>query len=192
MKICPYCSKKIQDKVTVCPYCGKSLTPTLITRIKSHPKYRLGLVISIVAFLAISFGGVYIAYRAGLFAPKPTCYDQSQAYLNEFMPLFSQWNQVNQQIHGLNKSEIELSEYSMEGISSQISSLTPPQCAKNAHVLFVSYMDGTLNGYNAFLSGEPEPTYKSYLDKAADDYAAYRSAIIKIFPELSIAPTPTP
>src|SRR5512136_1503687 len=101
MKICPYCSKKIQDKVTVCPYCGKSLTPTRISRIKSHPKFRLALVISIVAFLAISSGGVYIAYRAGLFVPKPTCYDQSQAYLNEFMPLFSQWNQVNQQIHGL-------------------------------------------------------------------------------------------
>lgn len=191
MKICPYCDKKIQDKMTVCPYCGKSLKPSLITRIKTNTKYRMGFI-SVVALLIIIPGGIYTANRMGLFAPKPSCYDQSQAYLSQFMPLFSQWTATDQKIHELNKKELEVSVIALEAIRQQIIELTPPSCAQVVQRIFTSYMDETLNGYNAFISGEPGKTVQGYIDQASEYYTVYRSSVLELYPELSISPTPSP
>jgi hypothetical protein len=190
MKNCPNCGKKIQDKEVVCPYCGKSLSPSLIARIKTNTRYKVGLIGGIVALVAIISGGIYLARQNGLFGPS--CYEQSQAYLNDFIPLFSQWNEAIQQIQGLNKTEIEQVEFWLEGVSAQIGALTPPKCAQEAHTLFMSYTDDTLNGYNAFISNQPEGTVKSYIEDAANHYNQYHTVVLKIFPELSVSSTPTP
>ncbi len=190
MKTCPNCSRKIQDKETVCPYCGKTLSPSLISRFKTNFKFRIGLVAGIIAFVAIIGGGIYLALLNGLFGPS--CYEQSQAYLTDFTPLFSQWNESVQNMQGLNKSEIEREQFSLEGIRSQVSNLTPPRCAREAQALILSYMDDTLNGYNAFISAAPEGMVKSYFEDAANHYSQYHTLVLKIFPELSEPATSTP
>jgi hypothetical protein len=190
MKNCPNCGRKIQDKERVCPYCGKSLTPSLIARIKANTGYKIGLIGGIVALIVIVSGGIYLARQNGLFGPS--CYEQSQTYLNNFAPLFSQWNETIQKIRGLNKNEIELAELSLEGISDQIRALTPPKCAQQAQALFMSYVDDTLNGYNAFISNQPEGTVKSYIEEAANHYDQYHTLVLKLYPELSVTSTPSP
>ncbi len=190
MKTCPNCSRKIQERVSVCPYCGTTLSPSLITRFKTNMRYRIGFIAGIIAFVAIIGGGIYLALLNGLVGPS--CYQQSQSYLTDFTPLFGQWNESVQKIQGLNKSEIELAQFSLEGIRDQVSKLTPPRCARQANTLILAYMDDTLNGYNAFISAAPEGTVKSYFEEAANHYNQYRSLVLKIFPELSEPPTPTP
>jgi hypothetical protein len=190
MKTCPNCAKKIQDKATTCPYCGKPLTPSLIDRLKTNMKYRVGLILGVVGLVAIISGGIYLARLNGLFGPS--CYVQSQAYLTDFTPLFSQWNEANQNVQSLNKNDLEIAEFSMESIREQIGALTPPRCARKAQTLILSYMDNTLDGYNAFISSEPEGTVKSYIEEAANHYAQYHTEVLKIYPELSETSTPTP
>ncbi len=190
MKTCPNCSRKIEDKASICPYCGTKLSPSLITRFKTNIRFRIGLIAGIIAFIAIIGGGIYLALLNGLFGPS--CYEQSQSYLTDFTPLFSQWNESVQTIQGLNKNEIELAQFSLEGIRDQVSKLTPPRCAQQAHTLILSYMDDTLNGYNAFISAAPEGTVKSYFEDAANHYDQYHTIVLKIYPELSKPPTPTP
>lgn len=166
MKICPYCSKKIQDKMTICPYCGKSLTSSWRLRIRTDSRYRLGFLSAIVVLIIIIFAGIYSANRFGFFAPRSTCFDQSSDYLNQLTPLYSQWTSTVQTIPELNKDQFERSVILLEGTCQQIIELTPPKCAMEAHKLLSSYMDETLNGYNAFISGEPADIAKSYIDGA--------------------------
>ncbi len=190
MKVCPNCKQKIQDKMTVCPYCGKSLKPTPFSRIRSNPKYRMIFVFAILALGLVISGSIFTINRLGLFAPKASCFDQSQAYLNQFMPLFSQWTATDQNNRTLNKQELELSLITLEGIRQQIVELNPPTCAQTVHKIFASYMDETLNGYNAFVSGAPQDTVKSYIEKASEYYTVYRSSVLELYPELSVSPTP--
>ena len=190
MKTCPNCSRKIQDKETICPYCGKTISLTLIDRFKTNLKLRIGLITGIILVVAIIGGGISLALLNGLFGHS--CYEQSQAYLTDFTPLFGQWNESIQKIQGLNKREIELVEISLEATRDQVSQLTPPRCAQHAHTLILSYMDDTLNGYNAFISAAPEGTVKSYFEDAANHYSQYRTLILKTFPELSEPATSTP
>jgi len=190
MKTCPHCGKKIQDKATVCPYCEQSLSSPWITNLISHIKNRIGLIIAIVFVGLAIVGGVFTANRMGLFAQKPTCYEQSQAYLNQFAPLFSQWNETSQKTSNLNKDQLELSVIALESVRQQIIELSPPQCAQEVHALFATYMDETLNGYNAFISGEPGDKVKSYIESASQAYTQYRALVLKLYPELSASPTP--
>jgi len=192
MKVCPNCQKRIPDKATVCPFCGKPVSPSLISKIMSTTRYKIGFIAGMIGLVALLTAGLYIANLRGWFSPRPSCYAQSQAYLDEFMPLFSQWTQASQNIHNLTKSDIELIEFSMESLRNQISALTPPKCAVKVHQLFMSYMDNMLNGYNAVISGDTEVTVKTYIDTAADFYNQYRSQVLELYPELSISPTSTP
>ncbi len=192
MKVCPNCSKKIQDEATVCPYCGEKLTPTLLSKIVANPKYRAGSIAGIVILVVLLSAGIYYANLKGLFTPQPSCYAQSQDYLNAFMPLFSQWNEITQNIHNLRKTDIEVMEYSMEGVRAQIAALTPPKCAQQAQQLFVSYVDETLAGYNAVISGDTQVTYMTHLDNAAELFDQYHKLVLDLYPELSASPTPTP
>ncbi len=192
MKVCPNCQKKIQDKVAICPYCGKPVSPSLMSRIMSSTKYRVGLIAGIIGLVVLLSGGIYFASRNGLFAPKASCYEQSQAYLNEFMPLFSQWMETNQNINNLRKADVEVMEYSMETIRDQVSALTPPQCALKVHQFFMAYMDSTLDGYNALISGDTGVTVKKYIDTAANYYDQYRAQVLELYPELSSVPIATP
>jgi hypothetical protein len=192
MKICPHCKKNIQENATVCPYCGKPVKASIITKIKTSAKYQIGLSLAVLALAAIITGGILFAQQNGIFAARQSCYEQSQAYLNAFTPLFSQWADTNQQIQGLSIDEIELAEISMEGIRDQIGALTPPKCAADAHALFMSYMDNTITGYNAFISKQPAATVQSYIDQASRDYENYHTLTLQIYPELSATSTPTP
>jgi hypothetical protein len=192
MKICPNCNKNIQDDAMVCPYCGKPLRSSLISKIKTRAKYQIGLGLAVFALAAIITGGIFIAQQNGLFAPKSSCYALSQTYLSAFMPLFSQWNEANQLMQAQDKKGIEMNEFSMEGLRDQISALTPPKCAQEAHSLFLSYMNNTINGYNAFISEQPAATVKSYIDQASQDYENYRTITLQIYPELSASSTPSP
>ena len=153
---------------------------------------KIARFISIAALVIVISGGIYYANLRGLFTPKPSCYEQSQAYLNEFTPLFSNWSQSAQNIQQLTKDQLERDEFAMEGIRAQIGALTPPKCAEKAHQYFVAYMDDTLNGYNAFISGATEATVKTYLDNAAQSFTQYHTEVLNIYPELSASSTPTP
>jgi hypothetical protein len=192
MRKCPHCGKKIQEKTTVCPYCGKVVNQSLLSKIKTNKRYQIGLAIGVLSLVLIIAGGVIIANRAGLFAPRQSCYAQSQDYLTQFAPLFSQWNDAYQKTVGLNKNEIELALFSLEGIRDHISMLTPPNCAKTAHQLFLSYMDETLNGYNAFISQSPGATVQAHIEKASTYYGEYRGLVLQLYPELSSTSTPYP
>ena len=192
MRKCPHCGKKIQEKTTLCPYCGKVVNQSIISKIKTSTRFQVGLVISILSIVLIITVGIIIANRAGLFAPRLSCYTQSQDYLGKFAPLFSQWNDAYQKTVGLNKNEIELALFSLEGIRDHVSMLTPPNCAKTAHQLFLSYMDETLNGYNAFISQSPGATVQGYIEKASTYYGEHRAMVLQLYPELSSTSTPYP
>ncbi len=192
MKVCPYCAKKIQDKMTICPYCGKSLTSSWLSRIKTHPKYKIGLFSGLAALIIIISGGGFIAYRMGFLPPRASCYQQSQVYLNGLTPLFTQWLNANQSIHELDKNEIELSKYALEVVRDEIAALSPPKCALKAHELLMSYMNETLDGYNAFLAGEPGSAAKNHIEQAAQDYNQYHTLVLELYPELSATSTPYP
>jgi hypothetical protein len=104
---------------------------------------------------------------AFLLAGCDTCSrEHLDAYMVELEEVGNRFDEVERAAHDTPRSDVLPMIEQMQEIRREADDIHPPECARSAHEQWLAAMDSIIEGYLAFLAGEPDVVSDHYFDQS--------------------------